>query len=193
MKLLGITGGIGMGKSTSAQVLKDRGIAVIDTDELAREVVARGSTALNEVVQAFGPDVLDAAGNLRRDELARRIFGDDRLRALLEGILHPRIRERWIEQTSLWRRENRPLAAVVIPLLYETNAQSHFDAVICVACSESAQKQRLLARGWTDSQIAQRQRAQWPTSKKMDSANYVVWTEGSLELHREQLSRILGS
>ena len=193
MKVLGITGGIGMGKSTSADLLRERGVPVIDTDVLAREVVAPGTPALAEVAAAFGPAVLDSEGRLRRDELARRVFADDQLRATLEAILHPRIRERWLAQVAAWRREGQSLAAVVIPLLYETNGQAHFDAVLCVACSAASQQQRLLARGWSATQIAQRLRAQWPASKKMDLADYLVWTESSREVHAAQLDRILAA
>lgn len=191
MKLLGITGGIGMGKSTSAELLRARGVPVVDTDQLARDVVEPGSPAVAEIAAAFGPEALDAQGRLRRDELARRVFADDQLRAKLEAILHPRIRERWLAHVDTWRSENHPAAAVVIPLLYETNAQAHFDAVICVACSAPAQQQRLRVRGWSDAQIAQRLRAQWPVQKKIDLADFLIWTEASLDIHAAQLSRIL--
>ena len=181
-----------MGKSTSAELLRGRGIPVVDTDQLAREVVEPGTSALAEIVRTFGSDVLDPQGHLRRDEVARRVFANDQLRATLESIIHPRIRERWVAQVDAWRSESRPLAAVVIPLLYETIAESHFDAVLCVACSAATQRQRLRARGWTDDQIDQRLRAQWPVFKKMGLANYVIWTEASREIHAAQLSRILG-
>ena len=193
MKLLGITGGIGMGKSTSAELLRARGVPVVDTDQLAREVVEPGTPALADIAKAFGPEVLDAQGRLRRDEVARRVFADDTLRATLESIVHPRIRERWLAQVDLWRTEPHSTSVVVIPLLYETNAQSHFDAIICVACSPAAQRQRLLARGWTDDQITQRLRAQWPVSKKIDLADFLIWTDGPLDLHAAQLSRILST
>ena len=180
-----------MGKSTSAALLRARGVPVIDTDQLAREVVEPGAPALAEIAKAFGRDVLDAEGRLRRDELARRVFADDTQRATLEAILHPRIRERWLAQVATWRNETHATAAVVIPLLYETNAESHFDAIICVACSPASQRQRLLARGWSEDQIAQRLRAQWPTQKKIDLADFLIWTDGPLDLHAAQLSRIV--
>jgi dephospho-CoA kinase len=182
-----------MGKSTSAELLRARGVAVVDTDQLAREVVEPGTPALAEIAKTFGSEVLDAHGRLRRDELARRVFADETLRASLEAIVHPRIRERWLAQVDTWRREGHSTAAVVIPLLYETKAESHFDAIICVACSPAAQRQRLLARGWTGDQITQRVRAQWPVSEKIDLADFLIWTDGPLDLHSAQLSRILAA
>ena len=129
-------------------------------------------------------------GRLRRDELARIVFADAAAREKLEAILHPRIRERWLAQIETWRRENRALAIVVIPLLFETRAESHFDKIICVACSAPAQRERLLARGWTPEQIRQRLAAQWPVEQKISRADFVVWTDGALDTHVRQLERI---
>ena len=111
-------------------------------------------------------------------------------RKKLEAILHPRIRERWLAQIETWRKENRALAVVVIPLLFETRAESHFDKIICVACSAPTQRERLLARGWTPEQIQQRLAAQWPVEQKISRADFVVWTDGALDAHAQQLERI---
>ncbi|HKQ39442.1 MAG TPA: dephospho-CoA kinase, partial [Verrucomicrobiae bacterium] len=120
MVVLGITGGIGMGKSTSGELLRQRNVPVVDTDLLAREVVEPGEPALAEITSAFGNDVLDAAGRLNRAEIARRVFSNPPLRERLEAILHPRIRERWQAQILAWRTQGHHLAAVLIPLLFET-------------------------------------------------------------------------
>jgi dephospho-CoA kinase len=191
MKTFGLTGGVGMGKSTAAQLLRERGVPVVDTDELARQVVEPGQPALAQIQSAFGEGIVDASGALRRDELARRVFADADARRELEAILHPPIRERWQAQLEAWRDEGRPAAVVVIPLLFETNAESHFAATICVACSAASQRQRLLARGWSSLQLEQRIVAQWPIEKKMARAGFVVWSEGPLEVHAEQLARIV--
>jgi dephospho-CoA kinase len=191
MKILGLTGGVGMGKSTSDQLLRQRGVPVVDTDLLARELVEPGQPALAEIRQTFGDAVLGSDGRLRRDELARRVFADPSARKQLEGILHPLIRERWRAKMDEWRADGRPLAVVVIPLLFETNAQAELDATICVACSASTQRQRLLARGWPPAQIDQRIQAQWPVERKLASADYVIWTEAGFEVHAAQLDRIL--
>jgi dephospho-CoA kinase len=191
MKLFGLTGGVGMGKSTADRLLRGRGVDVVDTDLLARALVEPGQPALGEIRAAFGGDMLDAQGQLRRDALARRVFGDAAARKQLENILHPRIRDLWERQVETWRAGGRLRAVVVIPLLYETDASALFDAVICVACSAATQRARLQARGWDDGQISQRIGAQWPVEKKMELANYVVWTEGDLEAHARQLERII--
>ena len=191
MKLLGLTGGIGMGKSTADQLLRERGVAVVDTDVLARELVEPGQPALAEIQTAFGYAVIGVDGRLRREKLARRVFADASARRQLEVILHPRIQALWLVQVAAWRVEGRPVAVVVIPLLFETNAASHFDATISLACSATAQCQRLQGRGWSAQQIQQRIAAQWPVEKKMALADFVVWTEGSLAVHAAQLERIL--
>jgi dephospho-CoA kinase len=190
MKLFGLTGGPGMGKSASARLLAARGVAVVDTDDLARCVVRPGQPALEEVRQAFGAEVLAADGTLRRAELARRVFADASALAQLEGILHPPIRALWLAQAAVWRSQSRPRCVIVIPLLFETAAQTDLDATLCVACSAATQRQRLLARGWTVLEIEQRIRAQWSSEQKMSRADYVVWTEGSLDIHAAQLARI---
>ena len=190
MKVCGLTGGVGMGKSTVAGFLRNRGAQVVDADDLARQLVQPGQPALAEIQAAFGKAILAPDGRLRRDELARIIFADAAARKKLEAILHPRIGERWLAQIETWRGENRALAVVVIPLLFETRAESHFDKIICVACSASAQRERLLARGWTPEQVRQRVAAQWPVEQKISRANFVVWTDGALDGQVRQLERI---
>ena len=189
--VIGLTGGIGMGKSTSALLLQQRLIPVVDTDTLARQVVEPGQPALREIEQAFGRGVIASDGRLQREELARLIFSDDARRKELEAIVHPRIRELWQSQVALWKAESRPRCVIVIPLLFETVAAAHFGSIICVACSNTSQWQRLIARGWTVEQIQQRLAAQWPIQRKMDLANYVVWTEAGLDTHAAQLERII--
>jgi dephospho-CoA kinase len=193
MKLFGLTGGIGMGKSTSARLLLSAGIPVIDTDIIAREIVEPGQPALTEIAATFGRELIDGDGELRRAALADLVFSSPEQRKKLESILHPVIRERWLGQAETWRREGRPAAVVVIPLLFETEAQSHFDAILCSACSAETQQERLRARGWPAKQIEQRLAAQWPVEKKIAASNFVVWTEGAMEMHRLQLERLLGS
>ncbi len=191
MKLLGLTGGIGMGKSIAARFLRERGAQVVDTDELARRLVEPGQPALAEIQTVFGKGVVTPGGRLLRDELAQIVFTDSAARQKLEAILHPRIREGWLAQVETWRRENHLLAVVVIPLLFETNAGSHFDKTICVAGSAANQRKRLLERGWTPEQIEQRIAAQWPIAQKIARADFVVWTDGSLEAHAQQIEQII--
>ena len=191
MKVLGLTGGVGMGKSAADSLLRQRGVPVVDTDLLARELVEPGQPALAEIARHFGPDILCPDGRLRRGRLAQLVFADPAARQQLELILHPRIRQLWQTQIETWRAEGRPLAVVVIPLLFETGAEKELDATICVACSAPTQSQRLLARGWSPEQIQNRIRAQWPIEQKMTLATYVIWTEAGLDIHAAQLDRLL--
>lgn len=191
MKLCGLTGGVGMGKSTAAGFLRQRGAQVIDTDEIARDLVRPKKLALAEIQNAFGKKLISSAGELRRDELAKIVFADAAARKKLEAILHPKIRERWLAQIENWRKENITLVVVVIPLLFETQAESHFDKIICVACSANAQHERLLARGWTSEQIQQRIAAQMPIEEKIARSHFVIWAEGDLENQRRQLEMVL--
>jgi dephospho-CoA kinase len=191
VKVLGLTGGVGMGKSASADLLRSRGVPVVDTDDLARQVVEPGQPALAEVREAFGPQIIGPDGRLLRGELAGRVFADSGARVRLEGILHPRIRALWRAQMQAWREEGRPLAVVVIPLLFETSAEAELDATLCIACALPTQRERLLARGWSAQEIGQRVRAQWPIEVKMARADYVIWTEAGLDVHAAQLDRLL--
>jgi dephospho-CoA kinase len=191
MKVLGLTGGIGMGKSACAGFLRAKSIPVVDTDDLARQIVEPGEPALAEIRSAFGPGVFDSEGRLRRGEMARLVFADSESRRKLESMLHPRIRARWRQQVEIWAREGASLAVVVIPLLYETGAEREFDATVCIACSRATQQSRLLERGWTEAQIEQRLAAQLPVEFKMAKADFVIWTEADLGLHAQQLDRIL--
>jgi dephospho-CoA kinase len=191
MKICGLTGGVGMGKSTAAEFLRQRDAQVVDTDELARQLVQPGQPALAEIKKEFGEGVISSAGELNRAELARIIFADSAARKKLEAILHPRIRERWLAQIEVWRKENYKLAVVVIPLLFETQTESQFDKIICVACSAANQQKRLLQRGWTPEQILQRIAAQIPAEQKIARADFVVWTDGDLDSHAQQLEWIL--
>jgi len=193
MILIGLTGGVGMGKSTTASFLERLGVPIIDTDQLARQIVEPGQPALAEIQRAFGNSVVGSDGRLRRDEVARLVFADDAKRRQLEAILHPRIRELWLAQAAEWRAENRTMGAVVIPLLFETNAEKEFEVIVCTACSAASQRRRLEARGWSPVQIEQRIAAQWPAQKKMDLSHVVIWTEPPLETHAAQVSRVVTS
>ncbi|MGH7951352.1 MAG: dephospho-CoA kinase [Limisphaerales bacterium] len=191
MKLCGLTGGVGMGKSTAAEFLRARDAQIADTDKIARQLVQPGKPALVEIQSAFGKEMISSDGQLRRAELARIVFADAAARKKLEEILHPRIRGHWLAQIENWKKENCALAVVVIPLLFETRAESRFDKIICVACSASAQRERLLTRGWNLEQIRQRIAAQVPVEQKIARADFVIWTDGALEIHAQQIDRIL--
>jgi dephospho-CoA kinase len=195
-----------MGKSTAATLLAERGVTIVDTDVLARQLVEPGQPALDEIRNAFGADMVAPDGSLRRDQLARRVFSDPTARKTLEDILHPRIRKLWQSQLAEWRagasngRAPRDGTAqpsttrffcVIIPLLFETRAERELDATLCVACSTATQRQRLSSRGWNAEQIRQRIQSQLPIDEKMARADYVIWNEASPDVLAAQLDRVL--
>ena len=190
-----------MGKSTAAGFFSRHGARVVDTDEIARQLVQPGQPALAEICEHFGPKVIAPDGRLLRDQLAQIVFADLKARQQLEAILHPRIRAAWLAQVKAWRAapkpsdggplENCALAIVVIPLLFETAAESQFDKIICAACSPATQQERLAARGWSPEQSRQRIAAQLPVEQKIARAHFVLWTEGKLTAHAQQAARVL--
>ncbi len=192
MKVLGLTGGVGMGKTTAAQMFTAAGTKVLDTDLLARQLVEPGQPALAEIIACFGSAFIDSLGRLRRLDLARVVFADSSRRVQLEQILHPRIRAAWQQQILDWRTSGERLGVVVIPLLFETQVESHFDRILCAACLPDTQRTRLAARGWTAEQASQRIAAQLPIEQKITRSQHVIWTEGCLACTSRQIERILG-
>ncbi len=181
-----------MGKSTVARLMGERGELVVDTDELARELVEPGQPALEEIRAAFGPELIRPDGTLDRPALAERVFKNPEKRAELERILHPRIRQEWLARAEGWRKRGERRGVVVIPLLFETGAEKEFGLTICVACSERTQSARLAERGWSAEQIGARVAAQRPITEKMERADRVIWNESTLEACQMQVERVLG-
>ena len=179
MHKIGLTGGIGAGKSTVATLLARHGAIVIDADALAREVVAPGSPGLAEVVDAFGSDVLQSDGSLDREALGRIVFNDPEKRRVLEGITHPRIGERTAELFS----SAGPDDVVVhdVPLLVELDMAGLYDAVIVVEAPEQLRLDRLEGRGLPREQAAERIRAQADPEKRRAVATVVVDNAGDAD------------
>jgi dephospho-CoA kinase len=180
MYWVGLTGGIGSGKSTVAGLLAARGAAVIDADQLAREVVAPGTPGLAEVAQAFGDDVLSPDGSLDRKALAARVFGDEVQLARLNEIVHPRVRELTHERAG----QLPPDTIVVhdIPLLVEVGAAGDYDLVVVVEAPEAVRVQRLVsARGMTPAEARARIAAQADAASRQAVADVVIDNAGSYE------------
>lgn len=190
-RVLGLTGGVGMGKSTAARLLKKAGLPVVDSDDLARAVVQPGTEGMAEIAGEFGEGFLKADGSLDRDKMASTVFQDKAVRKRLEAIIHPRVRAVWENRIEQWREQKRPVGVVVIPLLFEVGVQDSFDAVLCVASTASTQRSRLRGRNWSDAQIAARIAAQMDIAQKMDLADHVLWNEGTPDQLGEQLNGIL--
>lgn len=183
MLMIGLTGGIGAGKSSVAARLAELGGTVIDSDRLAREVVAAGTDGLAEVVEAFGPQVLTPDGDLDRAAVARLVFADAAQRGRLEQIIHPRVRSRVLELVAA-----APPDAIVIndvPLLVEAGMAKAYDLVIVVLASERTRLDRLARdRGMSPDEAGARIAAQATDEQRREVADIIIDNDGSLaELH----------
>ena len=173
-----LTGGIGSGKSAVAEFLQECGAVIIDSDQLARDVIERGTEGFEAVLAAFGDTVL-TDGEIDRSTLAEIVFQDEDQRKKLEGIIHPLVRE---AAESLMKK--LPADSVVInqiPLLVETNGAKRFDYVITVSATEELRRQRLLQRGLKDYEITKRMQAQVDDAAREEIADSIIKNEGSLE------------
>ena len=180
MYWVGLTGGIGAGKSTVAAMLAARGAAVIDADLLAREVVAPGTPGLAEVAAAFGPGVLSPDGSLDRKALAARVFGDSDQLARLNAIVHPRVQE--LTRARAVRIPPDSIVVHDIPLLVEVGAAGSYDLVVVIEAPEAVRVQRLIeARGMTRVDALARIRAQADSATREAVADVVLTNAGSYE------------
>jgi dephospho-CoA kinase len=190
MKVLGLTGGIGSGKSMVASMFAQLGADVIDADRLAREVVEPGQPALKEIATAFGTDILLPDGRLDRGKLARIIFADPVARGTLNAITHPRIRERMDAEISA-RRSRAGVLVVDIPLLYENDRSRAVETVIVVWVDPKTQLRRLQERdGLSVEEARQRIAAQMPLDEKRARADVVIDNSGSREKTRRQVEAV---
>lgn len=181
MKWIGLTGGIASGKSTVSRILKSHGFPVVDADALARQVVEPGSSGLAQVVAQFGTGVLNPDGSLDRKKLGQAVFGNPQKLLQLESILHPLIQAETRRQRTECEQRGEKFAFYDVPLLFEKNLESQFDAVIVVRASESLQKLRMKQRDQlTETEISNRLSAQVPMAHKVAKATWVLDNEGSL-------------
>jgi len=177
-----LTGGIGSGKSLVGEILEELGALVIDSDQLAREVIERGSPGYEEVITAFGDSIL-SEGQIDRAKLAAVVFKEKDLRKKLESIIHPLVREA-AEKLA----KNLPSGAILvnqIPLLVESDGAKRFDYVITVSADEDIRRERLRLRGLKDYEITERMAAQVADLDRENIANYILRNDGSIdELNR---------
>jgi len=185
---IGLTGGIASGKSTVADMFSDLGIPVIDTDLIARDVVAPGQPALQEIREAFGAGVIAEDGSLDRPAMRALVFADDGARRRLEAILHPRIGAATREQADA---AGGPYQIIVVPLLLESSLRAFVDRVLVVDCEEETQVERLLSRdAESESQARRILAAQASRAERLAIADDVIANEGDLDDTREQVRRL---
>jgi dephospho-CoA kinase len=190
MRVLGLTGGIGSGKSMVAQMFAQLGAVVIDADRLARAVVEPGEPALQEITATFGSDVLLPDGHLDRSKLAGVIFSDPAERAKLDAITHPRIRARMDAEIKA-RRLGPGVLIVDVPLLYENDRTHTVERVIVVWVDPQTQLQRIRQRDGLSADAArQRIAAQMPLDAKRARADHVIDNSGGREDTRRQVEAI---
>lgn len=182
MKWIGLTGGMGSGKSSVTALLRARGLPVADADELARQVVEPGTTGLLAVVQAFGPGIIDPAGRLDRAKLAGQVFGNPGQLARLELILHPMIQAEVLKFKSQAAAAGHAMAFYDVPLLFEKNLQQQFDATLVIWCTEEQQIERSMARdGSNRSEVERRLQSQLAMSEKKTRADVLIDNTGSAD------------
>lgn len=190
MRIYGLTGGIASGKSTVSQMLRELGAHVLDADAIAREVVEPGSLGLAEVGARF-PGVIGPDGRLDRAKLGARVFADPAERAALNALLHPRIREAFLEKTQALAAQGVARVLYDAPLLIENGLHVGLDGVVLVWVPRDLQKARLKARdGLEDAGAEARLAAQLPLDAKREHATWLIDNSGDREATRAQVQEV---
>lgn len=191
MLTVGLTGGIGSGKSAVSRLLAERGAVVVDADLVAREVVQPGTPGLALVVQRFGTEVLQPDGTLDRAALGTRVFSDPEALRALNEIVHPLVGERTPQLLEQARSSGAQILVHDVPLLVENGLAELYDAVVVVAARPETQLDRLVRlRGMTEQEARQRIAAQAPLDDKLAVATHVLRNDGPLEDLAPQVDRL---
>jgi dephospho-CoA kinase len=191
MRVIGLTGGIGTGKSAVSRLLREKGVTVIDADEATRAVEAPGSAGLRRLAEEFGDWVLTPDGALDRHRLAAVAFKDPEARQRLNGIIHPLVREWMADRQAEAEARGEAYAVLDIPLLYESRGAAAFEDVILVYAPDAVALRRLVEqRGMTEEEARSRMAAQLPIEEKRGLAPYVIDNSGTLEQLRAETERV---
>jgi len=191
-RLLGLTGGIGSGKSAVADMLRARGVPVFDADEAARALTLPGGKGVAAVAAVFGPTVKLADGSIDRPALARLVFADPAARRRLEGILHPLVdaeARTWVEARAA---EGHALCFLAAPLLFEAGRDAQVEAVVAVVAEEETRVRRVVERDRTTPEaVRARIAAQIGDAARVVRADFVLRNDGSLDELRVQVDELL--
>jgi dephospho-CoA kinase len=185
--LLGLTGGMGCGKSTAAHFFSENGFRTVDADGIVHELLERDPEVKQAISDRFGPEAMDADGRVNRRILGQIVFADGGALAWLEGIIHPRVGERWRAEVA---HEADSDWVIQIPLLFEKKLEDSFDFTVCVGASGETQQQRLLQRGLTQDEIARRLARQLSIEEKTARSDFFILNDGSLDFLRLQVAHL---
>lgn len=190
--VIGLTGGIASGKSTVSQMIKEKGIRVVDADIIAKEAVSKGSAALHQIVQTFGEEVLLPNGELNRQQLGAIIFSDEEKRKQLNAIVHPEVRKEMLKQRDEGVSNNETFVVLDIPLLFESKLEGLVDRIIVVYTTPELQLSRLMNRNdLSEEEALNRIHSQQSLEEKCQKADRVIENTKDLAFMRKQLENIL--
>lgn len=187
MLKVGITGGLGCGKSTAARLFEEHGFSPLDSDAIVKHQVLRDDGVRAALRARYGDDLFQADGAVNRPELARRVFADDTERIWLEDLIHPRVYSVWREAFSAGGARRW---IVEVPLLFEKALENWFDFTVCVALAPDQQLARLEQRGLPRELAGQRISKQLPLARKIELSDFVLWNQGSPEFLKAQVDRL---
>ena len=177
--IIGLTGGIGSGKSAAANFFQNEGISVIDTDQLARKVIEKDTPGYSKVVDSFGASILDNNDSINRAKLREEVFHDNEKRKILESITHPLVRELMVQKIS---SSTSPYSIIMVPLIFETNSAKNYDRVLVIDCDVEIQLERAMARDENSADLIQKIiDSQCSRSERLSIANDVIPNNHSIE------------
>lgn len=195
--IVGVTGGIACGKSTTSELLVAKGAVSIDLDKLGHRLLKRGSPVINELVRTFGLDVLEESGDVSRQKLGAIVFADRFARRQLDAIMHPTIRRQSrLEMKRLVAEDANRVLVIDVPLLFESDTQDTVDIIVVVTASAEVQRQRLLERSaaqnrpLTQLEAQARIDAQIPLCEKVKHGHFVLNNDGAIELLQNQVNQM---
>lgn len=192
MLWLGLTGGLGTGKTTVAELIRQQGFQVIDADQIAKQALGPGEDVAKKVIQVFGPGILNSENNIDREKLAGLVFKNKSKLELLESLVHPFVQQKVSELRELAQTKGEVMAFYDVPLLFEKHLERQFDGVIVVSANQEIQLDRIKKRNqWSKEQIESRLANQLPLKDKELKSDYVIYNNGTLSDLKKDVIRMI--